>query len=544
MGPGREGLIGVFGMSESFDVIIVGAGSAGCVLANRLSRDPAVRVLLLEAGGWDWNPLISIPVGARKLAQHGAYEWGDQSEPDPELMGRRMAIPHGRVVGGSSSLNFMANVRGAPEAFDGWAAQGAPGWSWSEVRSVFRDMEAWAGGEDAWRGRGGELGVREAPMTDPIYGAWFRSLSRLGYASLPDYNGAQMEGFGAAQYTVRDGRRSSSARAFLKPALRRPNLTVRTGAQVSRILFDNARAIGVEYVKGGRRQEVFAGQRTVLCLGAINTPHLLMLSGVGPADHLRAQGVRPRVDLPVGRNLEDHLGFPVFWTRRRPGAFHRSLRFDRIAFSMLQAFFLGSGAAACPPAAILGFLKTKPESPQFDLELLLSSVPAGADVWFPGLRPAFQDGFAVRVWLLRPESRGEILLKSADYRDRPRVIYNSLTAPGDLVTLREGFRRAWAIGESPELAEIRGRPETPAAPLRSDDEVDAFIRATATQMYHPACTCRMGADDQAVLNPDLGVRGVDGLYVVDASAMPFLPSGGPNVVIMMMAARAAQLWGY
>lgn len=529
-------------MTESFDVVIVGAGSAGCVLANRLTQDPHLRVLLLEAGGWDWNPLISIPPGARKLSQYGLYDWKDLSEPDPGLNGRRMAIPHGKVIGGGSSTNFLAHTRGHPADYDRWVEQGAVGWSYEEVLPHFKACETWEGGANPWRGGDGELGAREAPLEDPIFKAWFAAARSLGYEITPDYNGQTPEGFGPAQYSLRNGRRSSSAEAFLRPALKRPNLTVRTGALATRVLFEGRRARGVEYVTRGRRQQVIAAQRTVLCLGAINTPHLLMLSGVGPADHLKTMGISPIVDLPVGKNLEDHLGIATFWTRPEPGSFNRSLRFDRMATNMLRAYLLRTGPASQLPGVILAFLKSNPAFAQPDLELIINLAPFGADLWFPGLKPAYEDGFGIRTQLVSQESRGEVLLRTADPNDRPVVFYNSLSAQQDLEVLREGYKRTWALGSAPELSEFRGEPSFPTRELKTDREIDAFIRQTAIQLYHPACTCRMGAGPDAVLEPDLSVRGVEALNIVDASAMPRLVTANPNVPIMMMAAKAAAMW--
>jgi choline dehydrogenase-like flavoprotein len=526
-------------MESSFDIVIVGAGSAGCVLATRLSRDPNIRVLVLEAGGWDSNPLISIPIGAGKLTQWGLHQWNDVAEPDPGLAGRRLPVIHGRVLGGSSSLNFMAHVHGAPADYDRWAAGGAEGWSYRDLQPHFRAIEAWAGPAGERRGRDGELGVREAPLDDPIFPSWFDMLEAHGVRRVDDYNETP-DGVAPIQYTIRGGRRSSAAAAFLKPVLGRPNLTVVTGATATRVLFDKRRAIGVEYVRNGRTKQVRSSQRTVLCLGAINTPHLLMLSGVGPAGHLVEMGIAPIADLPVGRNLQDHLGFALYWTRPQPGAFHRSLRFDRVARNMAQAYLFGSGPGSCLPAVLLGFLRSRPDVARPDLEMLFQMSPPEADFWFPGLRPAYGDGYGIKSYLLSQKSRGSVRLRSADPRVRPAIQFNSLSAPEDLEAMRRAFKIAWAMGASPELAAFRGVPtiEEP----RNDSEIDQFIRANAMQQWHPGCTCRMGVGDNTVVDAKLNVHGLDGLSVMDASVMPRLVSGNLNVPIIAMASRAAELW--
>jgi choline dehydrogenase-like flavoprotein len=527
--------------AETFDVVIVGAGSAGCVLANRLTADPRLRVLLLEAGGWDWNPLITVPLGARKITHLGLYDWGDVSEPDPNLDGRPMIVPHGKVIGGGSSVNYMAHTRGHPADYDGWAAQGATGWSYEEVLPFFKECETWERGEDPWRGGAGELGAWEVRLQDPIYDAWFAMLRAQHYPITPDYNGAQPEGFGRAQYSIRDGRRASAARLFLRPVMKRPNLVVRPRATATRLLFQGRQVVGVEYEWKGRRRTVRSARRTVLSLGAINTPHLLMLSGVGPAAHLRDIGIEPVIDLPVGENLQDHLAVNNFWTRAQPGAFHRGLRADRIAWAFARAYLTGRGPAAMLPGTIFGFVKSDPGLPQPDLELILQMLPGDVDYWFPGLKRAYADGFGIRTQLVGQKSRGAVLLRSADPHDRPRIVYNSLSAPEDLVALRTGLRRSLRMGNAPELAAFRGKAVPPTGELQTDDELDGFIRATAAQMYHPGGTCPMGDGPRAVLNPDLTVRGLGGVSVADTSVMPTLVSANANVPAVMIGAKAASM---
>ena len=528
-------------LQKHFDFIIVGAGSAGCALANRLTRDPAVRVLLLEAGGWDHDLMIDLPIGIKPMTDKKLYRWNDVSEPDPGLNGRVNEIPHGKVIGGGSSINYMAHTRGHPVDYERWVSAGAYGWSYNDLLPYFKECEAWEGGEDAWRGGSGEIGAQSGRIDDPICAAWFAALRSLGYPITEDHNGEQPEGFAIVQYSIKNGRRSSSAKAFLRPALSRNNLTVQTDSTVTRIRLDGKRATGVDYSLRGELWTASAG-RVVLCLGAINTPHLLMLSGVGPADHLSSMGIKPLVNLPVGKGLEDHLGVPMAWTRREPGSFHRSLRGDRAALNLARSILFRTGPSSRIPGAVLGFFKSQPDLKQPDLQAYLHLPPPTADVWFPGLKPSYQDMLAARVNLLGQKSRGEVLLRSKDPNDRPRVIYNSLNEPDDLQALRAGFRKTWDMLSATELAGFRGEPLLPQRELQADGEIDAFIRANAMQLYHPGCTCKMGAGDAAVLNPDLGVQGVEGLSVVDASVMPNLVSGNPNIPIITMATKAAAMW--
>jgi choline dehydrogenase-like flavoprotein len=483
-------------MTKTYDYIIVGAGSAGCVLANRLTGDDGAQVLLLEAGGRDWHPYIHVPLGMGKLHQRRMFDWGFVTEPEPNLDGRTIEASRGKVLGGSSSINVMAYTRGHPADFDRWAQKGATGWSYAEVLPYFKRCETFAGGESAWRGGTGPLGTEFARTADPLYPAWVEAAEAAGIPYTQDYNAASQKGFGRSQYTIRHGRRSSAATAFLRPAMTRKNL---------------------------------------------RTPQILMLSGIGPARHLREVGIAVVVDLPVGQNLQDHLAVFLSFARREPGPFHHQLRFDRLAASMIRAYAFGTGPGTVVPGGLHAFIKTRPELAVPDIEFMFRGAAVDARVWFPGLRPASPDGFAIRPALLHPDSRGEIRLRSADPRDAMRIAYNFFSAPGDLPKLREGFRLARDIAYRKPLDRFRGSETAPGPEIKSDAEIDAYIRRTAVTAHHPAATCPMGIAPQAVIDARMWVRGVERLRVVDASAMPDLVSAHLNAAVLMMAEKAADM---
>jgi 4-pyridoxate dehydrogenase len=531
-------------MTTTHDYVIVGAGSAGCVLAARLSEDPGTRVLLLEAGGWDRDPMIHVPLGWGKILTERRHDWGYFCEPEENVGGRRVECARGRIVGGCSSTNAMAFVRGNPGDYDRWAASGAPGWSFGEVLPWFRRMEDWEGGASALRGAGGPLRTQFCRYRDPLLDAFAAAGKAAGYPWTDDYNGRSQEGFGRLQMTIRDGRRCSAATAWLRPALRRPNLRVITGALATRILTEGPRATGIEYRQGGSTRRALARREVILAAGVINTPQLLMISGIGRRAELDRHGIATVADLPgVGQNLSDHVSVILMFRRRTPGPFLPAMRADRIALDFWRTWLTGRGFSGDVPGGIVAFLRSDPDRPLPDVQLLFTAAPLGAWPWFPGVRSPFQDGFAIRVVALQPQSRGHVALASADPAAAPLIHQNFLSAEADWASLRAGFRIARRLAASPPMQPFVAAEFFPGPACESDPGIDAHIRNTSITVHHPAGTCRIGPSPGAgaVVDPELRVHGIGGLRIVDASVMPDLPCGNINAAVLMIAERAADL---
>ncbi len=528
----------------AFDYVIVGAGSAGCTLASRLSEDPDVEVLVLEAGGWDRDPWIHIPLGWGKILQGRLHDWMYFCEPEDSVGGRKVECARGKVVGGSSSTNAMAYVRGNRGDYDRWAAAGLTGWSYAEVLPYFRRQETWEGGASEFRGGDGPLSTRTCRYQDPLVDAFGEAGVAAGFGWTVDYNGAGQDGFGRLQMTIGNGRRCSGATAYLHPARRRRNLRVEIRALATRVLIDGGRAAGIAYRRDGRNMVARARREVVLAAGVINSPQLLMLSGIGEPGQLRQLGLPVTVDLPgVGANLQDHVSAILMYRRRRPGPFHRMMRADRIALALGRAYLFGTGFAADVPGGITAFLKSRPGLELPDLQFLFTAAPLGAWPYLPPFKAPFADGFACRVVALHPQSRGRVTLRSADPSEAPRIQQNFLAADADWQALRAGVRMAREVMAQPTMTPFIGQELAPWAARTTDAEIDAHIRATAITVHHPLGTCRMGpeADPMAVLDPELRVRGVEGLRVVDAAAMPDLVSGNINAAVVMLAEKAADL---
>ena len=528
--------------SQTYDYIIVGAGAGGCVLANRLTADPSVKVLLLEAGGKDNSLYMHMPLGWRQIWRGPMHNWNFYSEPEPYADDRKFLAPRGKTLGGSTSINGMLYVRGHPRDYDEWRQLGAAGWSYADVLPYFKKAEGSWRGEGKHHGGSGPTGISRIDTTGLHYDAFMASARQAGHVVTDDINGEVPEGFTQVDITVKDGVRSSAANSYLKPAMGRANLTVATGALVHKVLIDGQRATGVEYALGSEVRTVRAEREVILCGGAYNSPQILMLSGVGPGDELAAHGIKAVHDLPgVGKNLQEHILTFVQFATKGPVTFMKELRWDKLALATLRWMAFHNGPMANQPLTALGFVKSRPDLEKPDLEIFCNPVRLDADVWFPLVKPALAHAFEACPSLLHPVSRGEVTLRSADPADHPKILFNFLKEPEDRRAMREGVRIVREMYGQGPVGEMIERELKPGPQVKSDAELDAYIRASMDLDHHPTSTCAMGQDAMSVVDPELKVHGIQALRVVDASVMPRVNGGHTNAPTVMIAEKAADL---
>jgi len=525
-------------VDEVFDYVIVGAGSAGCVLADRLSEDGQYSVVLLEYGGSDRSLYIQMPSALSIPMNMAKYDWRYESEPEPHLGGRRMHTPRGKVLGGSSSINGLVYVRGNAMDYEHWESQGAVGWGYRQLLPYFRRAERRADGGDAYRGADGKLQTRYGALSNPLHHAWLQAGRQAGYPLTDDINGFQQEGFGRLDMTVGGGRRCSAANAYLRPAMGRANLAVRTHALVTRIVFDGRRASGVRYRRADADQLVRARREVIVCGGPVNSPQLLKLSGLGPQPELARHGIDIVHELPgVGENLQDHLEFYFQVACTQPITLYSQMTPYRKALIGLRWILRKDGLGATNHFETGGFIRSRAGERYPDIQYHFLPLAVSYD----GSSLAREHGFQAHVGPMRSNSRGWVRLASADPLDKPKVFFNYMSEPDDWVQMRACLRLTREIFAQSAFDPYRGREIQPGSGVQTDAQIDGFIRQHVQSAYHPSCSCRMGSvdDPMAVVDPQTRVIGVEALRVVDSSIMPSITNGNLNAPTIMLAEKAA-----
>ena len=526
------------GKMKQFDYIIIGAGTAGCVLANRLSAEAGVSILLLEAGGPYRHPMLPIPMMAGLSYFIKSTNWNYESAPEPHLDNRRIAWPRGKVLGGTSSINGMMYIRGHRRDYDGWAESGLDGWSYSEVLPYFKRAEGNRDRRDSFHGNNGPFIAGQAKSNNPLYPVFLEACRQAGHPATDDFNGAEQEGVGRQDFNIEKGRRVCSATAYLAPVQGRTNLRVVTRAHATRLLFQGTRAVGVEYARGGERKEARAAREVIVCGGAVNSPALLQHSGLGAADLLRSLDIPVIADLPgVGQNLQDHLGAYVQNHCLAPVTLYRLFRTDRAAMALLRVWLFGDGPGASIALEAGGFLRTRPELDIPDIQIS----------FVPGLsldttrQKQGRHGYLLHFYLMRPKSRGQVTITSTDPFAAPDIAPNSLAEEADRLVMRDGVGLVRGIMAQPAFARYRGGEISPGADVQSDTGIDSWVRANATTVWHPVGTCKMGEGADAVVDNELRVHNIDGLRIVDASVMPEIIGGNTAAPTIMIAEKAADM---